>query len=467
MSFRLQSDLLCPICHDVFQEPVILGCSHSFCQRCLELHWKQRDDRLCPLCQRRHSKDRLPPNLLVKILSDKVRRARGKSWAPRTICSLHSKTFKLFCLDQQQLACVVCRDSEQHTHHSFRPVDEAAVDQRDALQTALKPLRRRLADVQLAGQKLQRTAEDLEVQARNTERRMKETYEKLRRFLAEDEKERMAALREEEEQKSRMMEEMMETLSRQIQTLSDVIRATEEELRDDDLPFLLNSKAAVERVQQCSMTGEPQLPSGTHIDVTKHLGNLKYNIWNRMKDLVSYTPLILDPNTADPDTVLSEDLSSLVPGDGKTQETPEKIEFSSVLASQGFSSGTHSWDVEVGDSPEWKLGVLAESVRNRTYQLSGLWLIDRHHGGYRAMTPSHSYTPFSVRTKPRRVRVTLDWKTDQLTFFDLDTETHIYTFNNKFTEKMFPYISTAKHLPLRVLPREIRVSVDPHTSNVS
>uniref|UniRef100_A0A672IT67 Uncharacterized protein n=1 Tax=Salarias fasciatus TaxID=181472 RepID=A0A672IT67_SALFA len=165
MSFRLQSDLLCPICHDVFQEPVILGCSHSFCQRCLELHWKQRDDRLCPL---------------------------WKSWAPRTICSLHSKTFKLFCLDQQQLACVVCRDSEQHTHHSFRPVDEAAVDQRDALQTALKPLRRRLADVQLAGQKLQRTAEDLEVQARNTERRMKETYEKLRRFLAEDEKERMA-----------------------------------------------------------------------------------------------------------------------------------------------------------------------------------------------------------------------------------------------------------------------------------
>ena len=90
----------------------------------------------------------------------------------------------------------------------------------------------------------------IKVQARFTETQIKEQFKKLHQSLEEEEEARMAALREEEEQKSRMMKKKIESLSRDITALSDTIRTAEDELRAEDVSFLLNYKAAVERVQQ-------------------------------------------------------------------------------------------------------------------------------------------------------------------------------------------------------------------------
>nr|XP_033481793.1 nuclear factor 7, brain-like [Epinephelus lanceolatus] len=464
MAHQSEKNLSCSICLDIFKEPVILSCSHNFCKDCLKNWWRTKQTRECPICEQISLQSEPPVSLVLKNLCEVFLLERNQRGL-ETLCSLHSEKLKLFCLDHQQPVCVVCQESKMHNNHRFRPIDEAAQDHKEKLQKSLKTLQEKLKLFEQVKGNCDQTTEHIKVQALDTVRLIKEQFKKLHQFLQEEEEARISALREEVEQKSHMMKEKIEALSREIAALSDTIRATEEELRAEDVSFLQNYKAAVDRVQQRPLLDDPQLPSGALIDEAKHLGNLTFNIWNKMREMVSYTPVILDPNTADPELLVSEDLTNVRSGERRQlPKNPERTKFTcSILGSEGFNSGTHSWDVEVGDNKDWELGMLAEYIQMKGRLQSGLWRILFSDGKLTAFSSLDQEKDLPLKKKLQRVRVYLDFEKGKLSFSDLDTNTHIHTFTHTFTDTLFPYIYTENHLPLKILPVTVSVTVEKHS----
>ncbi|CAN9510077.1 unnamed protein product [Ophioblennius macclurei] len=394
---------------------------------------------------------------------------------PSELCEEHGEVLSMFCLDDLEPLCEQCAE-ERHAEHRAYQLTDAALDCKEELETSLKELNVKLIHYRGVSQTRQQAFRYNQAEAELTEEHVKREFETLHQFLEQEEAGRLQALREERGEKMRAAEERRDEINQVIKSLEEKIRLAEEviDAGGDGSKFLqdykdtLNSSSMADR--------KPQKIYRPLINVAKHLGNLQYAVWEKMRDVAPLTPVTLDSRTAGPSLEVSSGLSSVLicpepslqtsGGAVDALENPERFHPSScILGTEGFSSGVHSWTVEVGYADNWTLGVAAQWVRRKVEvevcPAAGLWCIGRRERTYQALATPPKILRIKNAHSLRKVRMMFNWEEGTLTFADAVTNEHLYTFTHRFSEVVFPYFeSAAPGGSLALLPQRVNVSVE-------
>lgn len=159
----------------------------------------------------------------------------------------------------------------------------------------------------------------------------------------------------------------------------------------------------------------------------------------------------LDPDTAHPKLILSEDRKCVKLGDTRqpVPDNPERFDFVvSVLGSEYFIAGCHYWEVSVADKTKWALGVCSESVSRKgkvtASPANGHWLLRQNHGNeYEALTSPQ--TSFRLKEPMRCVGIFLDYEAGVISFYNVTNQSHIFTFTHSFSGPLRPFFEPCLH----------------------
>ncbi|KAJ8000831.1 hypothetical protein DPEC_G00184480, partial [Dallia pectoralis] len=168
----------------------------------------------------------------------------------------------------------------------------------------------------------------------------------------------------------------------------------------------------------------------------------------KVRNVMEYAvDITLDPFTAHPRLHISED-GKQVSCSERFQPFPDCLErfdrVVCVLGRQSFSTGRHYWEVDVGGKTDWDLGVASHSI-NRKGKITvspahGYWFLSlRDKNDYAFRT--EPATALGLRQKPNRIGIYVDCDKGQVSFYNVDTKTLIYTFHGSFTDSIHPFFS--------------------------
>ena len=155
----------------------------------------------------------------------------------------------------------------------------------------------------------------------------------------------------------------------------------------------------------------------------------------------------LDPSTAHPRLIISADGTEVQDGGG-LQVVPMGSQrfdlYSSVLGRNRLTSGKAYWQVEVGDKLGWDLGVT--TLTSRVNVDANYWVITHYDGdGYEAKTAPTK--KLALIAKPKMVGVFLDYEDGLVSFYDLTSSSHIFSFTAcVFSGELCPYFSPHNEL---------------------
>uniref|UniRef100_A0A3Q3FNX5 E3 ubiquitin-protein ligase TRIM21-like n=1 Tax=Labrus bergylta TaxID=56723 RepID=A0A3Q3FNX5_9LABR len=467
---RSEDQFLCSICLDVFNDPVTTSCGHNFCKNCLTEHWNTSDQYNCPLCKKVfNTRPELHVNTFIsemvgqselqeskpgEVLCDGCTGTKLKALkscldclvsycethlephltASRLkrhqlidpvenledrMCTKHDKPLELFCKTDQTCVCTLCSVLD-HKTHEFVPLKEEYEEKKAKLEET-----------------------EAEIQQMIQKRQLK--IQEIKHSLKTTEKQAEAFIKELEQEICELMKRRTEV--QQLSCSEDHLHLIQRVPSVTVTPVF--GGWSFRGLNPCQLLYERTLK--------KAVAQLEETLSEEMKKLVPAelkrvqqyaVDVILDPDTAHPDLILSYDGKQVHLGDvsNKVPNNPKRFSYCvNILGKQSFSSGRFYFEVQVKGKTEWDLGVAREfSKRKRTISLSpqdGFWSIWlRKRNQYEACT--NPPVRLSLKCRPEKVGVFVDYEEGLVSFYNVDSAAPIYSFTDcSFRMKLLPYFS--------------------------
>ncbi|XP_021527906.2 E3 ubiquitin-protein ligase TRIM50 isoform X3 [Aotus nancymaae] len=419
---ELEDRLQCPICLEVFKEPLMLQCGHSYCKSCLVSLSCHLDAELrCPVCRQAVDGSSSPPNVSLARVIEALRLPGDPE--PR-VCVHHRNPLSLFCEKDQELICGLCGLLGSHQHHLVTPVSTVYSRMKNESDVFSWVIRREFQELHhLVDEEKARCLEGIGGHTRGLVASLDMQLEQ-----AQGARERLA-----------QAECVLEQFS-----------------NEEHHEFIRKFHSMASRAELQHARPLEGAFSPISFKPGLHQADIKLTVWKRLfrKVLPAPEPLKLDPATAHPLLELSKGNTVVQCGllAQRRASQPERFDYSTcVLASCGFSCGRHYWEVVVGSKSDWRLGVI-KGTASRKGKLNrspehGVWLIGLKEGRvYEAFACPR--VPLPVLGHPHRIGVYLHYEQGELTFFDADRPDDLrplYTFQGDFQGKLYPILDTCWH----------------------
>ncbi|XP_072312710.1 E3 ubiquitin-protein ligase TRIM21-like [Eucyclogobius newberryi] len=417
----------------------------------------------CLVCLSSFCETHLQPHLTVSGLKRHQLMEPVENLEDR-MCPTHQRPLELFCGTDEKIVCMMCSVLE-HKNHELLSLEEACESRRSSLLHTQAQSQHMVEQRRLKVQEIQRCVELSDTEVHRERAVGLQAFTDLMQSVQRRQDRFLEELQEKQSRSHKRAQELVQQLEQEICELEK--SSTEAERLScfqDPLHFLQSCPALTPPAglkEWSSVSFEPETCEGSAARALSELEKHLYKDFNKLfKDLASESnraelkrvqqfvvDVTLDPDTAQPHLVLSEDLKQVHLTDvrKKLPDSPLRFDCPCVLGKQSFSSGRFYFEVQVKGKTKWDLGVAQESI-NRKGKITlspedGFWCIKLiNKDQYKACTdPS---VPLSLQRAPQKVGVFVDYGEGLVSFYDADSADLLFSFSSCcFREKLIPYFS--------------------------
>ncbi|XP_072311836.1 E3 ubiquitin-protein ligase TRIM39-like [Eucyclogobius newberryi] len=414
----------------------------------------------CLVCLSSFCETHLQPHLTVSGLKRHQLMEPVENLEDR-MCPTHQRPLELFCGTDQRCVCTLCGLLE-HKNHELLSLEEACESRRSSLLHTQAQSQHMVEQRRLKVQEIQRCVELSDTEVHRERAVGLQAFTDLMQSVQRRQDRFLEELQEKQSRSHKRAQELVQQLEQEICELEKSSTEAERLSRSQDpLHFLQSCPALTPPAglkEWSSVSFEPETCEGSAAralsELEKHLSEDFNKVFKaelkRVKQFV--VDVTLDPDTAHPDLVLSEDLKQVHCGDVRKKLPDSPLRFDPwpcVLGKQSFSSGRFYFEVQVKGKTEWDLGVAQESInRKGEFTLTpknGFWcIILRNKDKYGAC--SDFLVPLSLQRAPQKVGVFVDYGEGLVSFYDADSADLLFSFSSCcFREKLFPYFSPSNN----------------------